>query len=402
MLVILLATGCEEKRYGISSDDATPPGQPVFLRYTPLNGSVRLFYRLPGDEDLLSVDAEYVTASGKTLRFSASYFVDSLDVYGFGDMESHTLKLFAVDRAGNRSAPVDVDVVPLEPAISRVANTVYAGPGFGSFFVDWSNELEASINVYVDFTYRQDGNRRSLTSVFSSNLPHDRQFVYDLETDEQEPMSISVRVGDTYGNVVPSLSNENIMLYTDALIPKDNWILPEAGFVKGAISQVFANNLEGRLRYVADGIIDRERLGNYILTPSLVPPWSIMIDLGDWYELSRIVTHQRHYADDMNTQGEYYRSVSIGIYNMYIWDDALNDWEYASQHKIPIPENLSEFEIVKMGQAGDKAYLYPDEPRFTRPTRWFRYEAYRGFLDNYTNYPNTLSEITLYGRKASR
>jgi hypothetical protein len=71
-----------------------------------------------------------------------------------------------------------------------------------------------------------------------------------------------------------------------------------------------------------------------------------------------------------------------------------------SQHQIPVPVGLSNTELVKVGHAGDEALMYPDNPHYTRPARWFRYEALYSFLNNYTNTgANVLSELTLYGKK---
>jgi hypothetical protein len=129
-----------------------------------------------------------------------------------------------------------------------------------------------------------------------------------------------------------------------------------------------------------------------------------MIDLGDEYELSRIVTHQR-YNDNSNRDGirqTYYRSENVGIYAMYIWDDVEQAWDSVSMHKIPFPvgKGLTEMDYKQAGAAGDMAFLYPDDPKFSKPTRWFRYQALYGFNSNYTNTNcNCLSEITLYGRK---
>jgi hypothetical protein len=125
-----------------------------------------------------------------------------------------------------------------------------------------------------------------------------------------------------------------------------------------------------------------------------------MIDLGDYYELSRIATYQSHQSSDPYAVGNYYGNYNVAIYNMYIWDDDQNGWEYVSQHTISKPVGLSAIEIIKMARAGDEALMYPEEPRFTKPTRWFRYEALFGFNDNYTSTAAWgFSELTLYGRK---
>jgi len=411
---LMLMVSCEEEdRHLGSSGDAVAPGQPTAVTYKPLYGGARFFYDLPGDEDLLSIDAVYTNANNEIFSFSASYYIDSLDVYGFGDTIDYQINLYAVDRAGNRSAPVTVTVTPLEPAITRVIKSVEVKPGFSSFFLDWENELEQSINVYVDFNYTKDGTQYAFTSVFSSNLSEERRFVEDLELTPQEMVSVSVRVEDTYGNITEPVDMGQISLYEDIEIPKENWFLPATNDSIGGVPQCFGDGLEGRLRYIIDGIIDRGDNLNFMHTQSRGRtgdtddgnmPWNIIIDLGDYYELSRIVTVQRHSGglDNIN-RGQYYQSENVGIYNMYIWDEDSAKWSVISRHQIDVPVGLSDLEFVKKGEAGDMAYMYPDDPRYTRPARWFRYEALKGFTSNYTREDsNCLSELTLYGRKAAR
>jgi len=410
-LFVLLLSGCKEvDRFKPNSDDSTPPGKVTLKSYKALYGGARFFYTLPPDEDLLSVEAIYTTEEGKNFTFSSSYFVDSLDVYGFPDTEEHSIELFAVDRAGNRSEPLAVTVAPLEPAFSRVANSLEVKPGFSSFFLDWKNELEQNINVYVDFTFNQDGQNRTLTSVFSSNLAQDRRFVNDLFLPPTEKVGVKIRVEDTYGNITETMDKGSISLYEDNKIPKTAWTLPNANDSIGGIPMVFGNGFEGRNRYVIDDIIDRGDNLNFMHTNSRGRtgrtadgnmPWNVIIDLGDHYELSRVITVQRHSGGLANiSRGQYYRNENVGIYNMYIWDDDANSWEFVSQNQIAVPQGLSELEYVKQGEAGDMAYMYPDEPAYTKPTRWFRYEAVKSFNGNYTlEDANCLSEITLYGKK---
>jgi len=410
-LLIIFAYSCDEKQ-GVGSTDGIPPAPPTDITYKPLYGGARFFYSVPEDEDLLSVEAQYTNAEGKTFTFSASYFVDSLDVIGFGDTIDYNVTLFAKDRAGNKSNDVVVKVRPLESAISRVISSLVLKPGFSSFFIDWENELEQSINIYVDFSYTENGEQRSYTSVFSSNLKEERRFVEDLYLGPTDPVKVKVRVSDIYGNMSEPVDMGEITLLEDSEIPKENWFLPAANDSVAGVPQVFGDNVEGRLRYVVDGIIDegenlnfmhtggRGRTGN---TADGNMPWNIIIDLGDHYELSRIVTVQRHtnFCGEL-CRGQYYHAENVGIYEMYILDEDTGEWVYVSENKIEVPEGLSELEFVKRGRQGDMAYMYPDEPRYTKPTRWFRYRAMKSFNGNYTlDNANCLSELTLYGRKAS-
>jgi hypothetical protein len=168
---------------------------------------------------------------------------------------------------------------------------------------------------------------------------------------------------------------------------------------------------EGRAYHVIDGIIDVGQY-HYIHTGGLGRtgfakdgnvPWNIMINLGDEYELSRIVTHQRYSSTAYGIRGHFYQAENVGIYAMYVWNGAPDGsegvWDSICEHKIVFP-SVSDIELKQLGLAGDMAYFYPDDPQFTKPTRWFRYEALKAFGSNYTaTNCHCLSEITLYAKK---
>jgi hypothetical protein len=411
-LILLIAACKKTERFAPNSDDSNPPGEVTKITYKALFGGARLYFTRPADEDLLSIQAVYKNPKGQPFTFAVSYFVDSLDVYGLADTTGTTLQVFAVDRAGNRSAATDVKVVPLQPAFTRVAESIVVKPGFSSFIVDWTNELQQNINVYVDFSYTQGGEKKSFSSVFSSNLATDRKFINDLFLGPNEPVSVKVRVEDIYGNITPDIDKGSISLYEDSKIPKTNWVLPRPNENVFGVPMCFGDGLEGRNRYVIDDIIDRGDNLNFMHTAGRGRtgntadgniPWNFIIDLGAYYDLSRIVTVQRHSGGIANvTRGQYYRSENVGIYNIYIWDEDVKQWVQITQHKIPVPVGLSELEFVKAGEAGDMAYMYPQDPKYTKKTRWFRYEAIKGFSGNYTlDDANCLSEITLYGKKSN-
>ncbi|MGJ7031089.1 DUF4959 domain-containing protein [Niabella hirudinis] len=411
LLSIGLITACKKQEgFKTQGNDKTPPGAITLKTYTPLYGGARFFYNIPSDEDLVGVEAEYTNSRNQVFKFMASYFQDSLDVYGFGSAGTHNVKLYAVDRSGNRSAPLDVSVEPLEPAYSRVANSMTARAGFSSFFVDWKNELKQNINVYVDYEFQQGGADRKLTTVFSSNLETDRRFVNDLVLGTNGKVRVKVRVEDKYGNMTDPIDKGELVLLEDELIPKSAWRLPNANDTIGGVPMMFGDGLEGRTAKVIDGIIDQGDNLNFLHTHSRGRtgraadgnmPWNLMIDLGDYYEISRIVTVQRHSGGLANiARGQYYRTENVGIYRVYIWDETKSAWDSVTQNKIDVPLGLTDLEFVKKGEAGDMAYMYPDNPQYTKPTRWIRYEAVKGFSGNYTlEDANCLSEVTLFGRK---
>ena len=398
----------EEGRYMAGSEHTNPPGKVSNVTFVPLHGGARFYYTVPADEDLLQIEAEYTGQDSKTFRFTASYFRDSLDVYGLRETASHEVRLYAVNRAGQRSEPVAVSVTPLEPAYTRVAESIVVKPGFSSFYVDWQNELAQNVNVYVDFSYTQGGVSRSFTTVFSSNRPKERRFINDLYLSSSEPVSVKVRVGDLYGNITPAIDKGQLRLYEDSKIPKDKWMLPAAGDSIGGVPMCYGDFWEGRNYEVIDDVIDRADNFNFLNTFDGLgggnTPWNFIIDLGDYYELSRIITVQRHDGGLANVnRGYYYSTFNVGIFRMYIWDDEKQAWSDMTECKIEIPVGITELEFVKKGEAGDMFYFYPDDPQYTKPTRWFRYEALKAFGSNYTALDALcLSEITLYGLKANR
>jgi hypothetical protein len=409
MLLLMLLVACsEDKRFEIYSDDKVPPGVPTYDSLKALYGGVRIYFRAPADADVLSVNAEYVSAAGKLYTFSASYFSDSLDVLGLGSTDPQVITMYALDRAGNRSANVPVEVVPLEPVVQRVEKTVKVVAGFSSFYVDWYNEILQTVNVYVNFNYRSEEHLLIYTSLDSLN----REFVSDLDLGPEEPIKVSVRIEDRYGNTTGNIDKGTIYLLSDELIPKTAWTIPDTNDSIAGVPMCYGNAKEGRVRYIFDDVIDSYKLANYMHTDSKGRtggaggnvPWNFLIDLGDYYELSRIITHQRHgTAGDLNpmARGQYYGSENVGRYALYYLDEELGEWVWMSEHKIPVP-NVNDMDMFRYGQAGDMAYMFPDAPKFSPKTRWFRYEALNSFSENYTGTGcNCLSEITLYGKKAN-
>ncbi|MDR2774696.1 MAG: DUF4959 domain-containing protein [Tannerella sp.] len=415
-IISILLSACDEgARFEIGYDDSVAPAPPTFLRYRPLYGGATLWFEAPKDEDLLSIDATYLNPEGKEVWFSVSFYTDSINVLGFSDTIPKNVKLFAVDRAGNRSKAVEVKVTPQESAVSMLAETLHVIPGFSSLFVNWENILEQDMKVFVDYTYSEKGVQKEGHAIYTSNLDSEQRLIRDLNLTPQEAVNVKVRVEDFYGNTI-SKDLGKFNLLEDSKIPKDKWKMPNTNDSIGGVPQAYLNGVEGRAYKVIDDIPDNWYLNNFGHSNWMGrtgnprdgnTPWNIMIDLGDYYELSRIVTHQWHSRgvnmndDNAKNRGFYYGFENVGIYRMYVWDEDLQQWNPIRTHKITFPENLTSRQYWLLGYAGDMAYMYPDAPGFTKPTRWFRYEALYGFNDDYKSGCTSISEITLYGKKTN-
>ncbi|GAP72776.1 hypothetical protein SAMD00024442_42_7 [Candidatus Symbiothrix dinenymphae] len=432
-IAILLLIGvagfyaCEEgERFGISSDDTTPPNPPHFDSIRPLAGGARIFYKIPDDVDLLSIEAAFTATNGEVVKSAVSLMAPPvLEIFGLSDTLEKTIDFYALDRAGNKSTIQQLKVKPQEPTYTRVAKSLNVHAGFGSLLVTWKNELGLDVNVFVDFTFSDNGVTRSLRQAYSSRDSVERKLIKSDKFSTSNPISVKVSVEDRYGNLSAPIDKGQITLQSDELIDKKAWEVPVVGYPMGGVTMSDGSSYGSRVGMAIDGIInDLLHPGNFahfgytIPANQSLPAFNLLIDLGAKYRLSRILTHQRYFAymeqltnpGDSNyggIRGELYRNENVGIYRMYWWDGlddgTSGDWREISQVKIPMPPlGMSSAEIAKLGLLGDESLMYPDSSGFTPPTRWFRYESVKPFANNYNAaniYASCLSEITLYGKK---
>jgi hypothetical protein len=418
LALIAIISGCREsERFEINYSDKTPPGKPVISEeYKALYGGARIYFTPPEDKDVLTIDASYTNQNGKKFWFSSSYFSDSIDVEGFSDTLPKNISVYAVDRAGNKSEEQIITVVPKEPAVMRIAKSVAVKPGFGSFYIDWRNELQQTSNIYVNFSYTTDGVKKEYNTIYTSTDTVERKYIRVEGIPETAPVSVKVQVEDRYGNISDAaIEIADIYLIKDEKIPKDKWTIPKANDSIGGEPMGDWNGYEGRAGKIIDDIVDDGFLMNFGITPAGKGrtgnikdgqlPCNFIIDLGEEWEISRIVTYQRdgsYFATTNNVtgRGAYYLGENIGIYSMHIYNNTFSRWDSITTHKILFPPDLPGQQYRIMAQAGDMAYLYPEDPHFSAPTRWFRYEVKNSFSNDYTGMGVVgLSEITLYGRR---
>ena len=430
-MIMVVLLGClyacnEGQRFMLDIEKTSPPGVPEVKGTLSMNGGVRFYYTIPPDEDVLAVKAEYDNEKGQTLIFSTSYFADSLDVVGFSDTTFYDVRLYAVNRAGQKSNVGIYPVKPKESALSLISKTLVVKPSFGSLYVEWENELKWSVNVYVNFKFRQNGVERDLMEVFTSHDETYRGIIFDLDNLDNSEVDVTIHMQDSFGNTSGDVSFGTKLLLQDTRLPKKDengnmiWTMPEAGDSIAGIPQLFGNFAEGRNWKIIDDVLDSGDMLNFCHTSnvgrsfnidevdSLRNRWNVLIDLGGYWELSRCRTHQRmvNSTTPVYFGGQELTNIwNVGRYKMYVLNEYVDppQWEYIREHRIPIPKGLPDLDVLRIASAGDLAYLYPDDPQFSRPTRWFRYEATGGFPDDYayqSNGQHHVSEITLYGRPA--
>ena len=155
MLVAVLATcslvSCkEEEQHGYLEHDTTPPEAVSNVQVEPLPGAADISYSLPENSlDLLYVKARYEIRPGVKQEASTSFYGTSILVAGFGDTAEHKVELVSVDRSGNMSEPVEVNVKPKYPPVQQVYDSLTYAADFGGIRIISGNPSKADLMVGV-------------------------------------------------------------------------------------------------------------------------------------------------------------------------------------------------------------------------------------------------------------
>ena len=279
ILVILLAAACtkEDERLPIESGTGKP--DKVFnVAYESMPGAVKLTYSLPANKDLLYVLASYTDKYGKEVNKKASYYTNTLTVEGFADTATYTLKLYAVNRAENKSEPVEIAVKAEAPPIYDVYKSLVLQEDFGGVNIRFLNPTEADLAIVV--CYKDSTGVFSLYETFYSKL---KEGNFTSRGFASEPTEFAVYIRDRWDNrtdtsfasLTPIFERElEKSKFRSVILPgdvPDGWGLPIPNLWNGVISA------EGNMWHSTDAPM----------------PMHITFDLGVTAKLSRFTAWQR-------------------------------------------------------------------------------------------------------------
>jgi hypothetical protein len=271
----------EEEPVGQQSVDSVPPGKVSEVQITNIPGGAVLTYTLPEDPDLLYVKAVY-TRNGEVCESRTSLYRDSLKVEGYGDTQSHEVKLIAVDRSRNESAPETVTIQPLEPDVITIGKTLDIEAYFGGVNIHWDNVNRAEISVTL-LQNNEDLMEDVPYETFYSSMAKGEGLIRELDT---IPYEFGVYAQDHWGNRSEVKRFERTPLYETQFDPlnfKDASVSGDAPHL---------NNPSYVLSKIWDGVWGSDNCYSSEVG-SGIWPHSITIDLGVAGKISRIRLHQR-------------------------------------------------------------------------------------------------------------
>ncbi|MEJ2883918.1 DUF5000 domain-containing lipoprotein [Pedobacter sp. GR22-6] len=328
-LLGILVTGCQKELIGPLSNNTTPPGQVSNVKVTNQSGQATLTYRLPADQDVAYVKAVYTLLSGAQREVRASFYTSQIVVDGFGDTETHTVTLYAVNKSEVASAPVEVTVKPLENAIQIAFKTLKVVPAFGGVNVSLKNEAKANLAIIpmVKHSYKGwvplDGIYTSTTNI-SKNIR-------GLDT---VPVKIAVVIRDRFLNQTDTLFEEVKPLF-ELPLAKNKYKAMSPVIWPGDQRADFSNagNAGTGIAKMWDG--ETVNFPSCAYTPPSIidqGPHSITFDVGQLAKFSRIVIWD--YPETINgIKTWFYRG---NMKNFEIWGsaDPNPDGTYDSWYKL--------------------------------------------------------------------
>jgi len=380
-LMIISMYGCSEEKIGPNVQDNTPPKPLTHITAENMSGAVRITYQLPDDPDLLYVAAEYLTRNATPRVFKSSFFNNHILVEGFADAGEYDVKLYAVDRSGNRSEPTTIQVAPLRPPVVEAFNSLTVFEDFGGISLSFVNEAEADIGIAV-LVLDQNKERVLLDTYYTAR----REGIFSLRGLSAQSRTFGFLVSDKWENTSDTLWRELTPLFEEELDKgkfNELYLPTDAG--------VYNNNGP---RFLWDGSAEEP---NFQRTASGDFPHHITFDLGVTAKLSRFVFWQRvRYQTTVLAYG----NGNPRLFEVWGTDNPAADGSFTGWTKLMdcesikpsgLPNGQVSNEDVEYASRGEE-FIFPFD---TPPVRYIRIR----FLNTWgnTNFAH-IAETNFYGQ----
>jgi hypothetical protein len=206
---------CEEDKKLIYYDEnAAPPVAIDANTVTVENfaGKSVLRYKIPVDDNLLYVRAEYEVSPGVGRQAQSSRFTDSLAIEGFAASGDYEIKLFSVGKNGKESGAVTVIASPLTPPVMESFFSLDIIATFGGIEGKFSNLSGQPLKVVlmIDST----GNEPEYMQTFMIDNPDAKFSIRGLPS---KPMRFFAYMMDRWGNKTDTKEYTLTPMFEEAL-----------------------------------------------------------------------------------------------------------------------------------------------------------------------------------------
>ncbi|WP_295718951.1 DUF5000 domain-containing lipoprotein [Mucilaginibacter sp.] len=378
-MIILITNSCKQDTLAPVVKDNVAPGSVTHVAVVNLNGAAKISYSLPNDADLSYIRAEYSIRKGDNRETKVSRYNSSMIVDGFGDTVQYQVKLYAVDKSENASAPVIINVHPLKPPLKLVRDSLIVSPDFGGINIKFSNGQKASLAIIV-----LANDSLGQFSPINTNYTNLRAGDFSTRGLPAVNTKFGVFVRDRWGNLSDTLIVNLKPLFEELLdrnkikpivLPTDAQLGPQYG---GGVDKLFDGDITNNSGYYHTG--DDSKM-----------PQQFTYDMGVQAKLSRLSYFMR--------QGFFYtlhnpRVVEIWGSNSPNPDGSYSGWNLLTSHTQVKPSGLPEGQLsqddIDAANAGETISFPLDAPK----VRYIRFRTLKNWSNgSYVNF----NEIMMWG-----
>ncbi|MCK3683905.1 DUF5000 domain-containing lipoprotein [Maribellus sp. YY47] len=385
--LIFFAYSCTEEPIGQYPVDETSPQMISNPVVTNFKGGATIKYELPGDKDLLCIKAVYTLPTGEKKEKLASAYIDELTIEGFAKATKTSVSLIAVDKSRNESAPVVVEIEPLDSPIFDIYSSLSVIASFGGLKLTWENPEKNDIVVGVVAKNEED----VFVSVenFYTSVSSGLGTVRGLEAKETE---FGIFIRDIYNNYTDTLFTV-ITPWEESELDKGLW--------KGMplCSSYTLSQYGGAISVLWNGVTLADGYGCYYINRTSSDPIFFTLDLGVSAKFSRFKFWGRnewyfnlHHPKEFEVWGTNDPNVANG--GACSWDG----WELllSGTSTKPSGDDATSFanltsEDLALAYTGEEFEFSLDVPA----VRYIRFKTIRTWTDSNSSF---VSELTFWGQ----
>jgi len=274
-------------------DNSLPAPQPIseVVRVKQISGGAIIWVKIPDDQNIKGVVATY-ERGGKTIDTKISRYVDSLEVVGYSDTQTHKVKICTFNADEVRSTAVEVEVNPTAPAIETVKPVILSAAGGVKIRITGNNDKESLAVCLLRDADLTDADKPvgqvkwvEVTTLFTSS----DNIVLTRRGIEPQKAIFGVYIRDRWGNLSDTLKT--------VLTPAVEIKIPKTGFkyANPGDDNCFSMSDESSI-YPMTGLWDNSGASDkyhfLAIGQCPIPCW-LTIDMGVVAQLSRIATLPR-------------------------------------------------------------------------------------------------------------
>jgi hypothetical protein len=414
LIISVIIVACDDEEFvGQTPSDKIAPENITDVSSLSIPGGAIINYKIPSDPDFSHVEAVYYVNQNTQRKSVSTKFIQKLTIDGFANTNTYEIKLYSVDKSGNKSNGVTTEITPLKPPYISIFESLLIRNDFSGVFIGWENPTnENSIGITV---LKDDQ--------FGDFVPYD--VVYDDSSNETYENirgldTINVKLGffvsDKWGNISDTLVGDFKPLY-EIQLDRDNWTALQLD------TNIEPNSTSLKADKTIDGNIKQARWNAFSTTQNTDKnyiPHHITYDLGNKNLYSRFIYYPTWY-DAFKLGGikvfELYGTndqslIDRELPGTYVWPDnddpnitgnwreeGMDGWDLIGSFEVPKASGLPGTQYTQNCNECDREIAERgvefNIPQGTSPYRYVRFRTIE-LWESALKY-SSFSEIEFYG-----